>query len=122
MGNPRCMRSSYTPVPMVEEKAAIGIQKLLQAEQKAAEVVAEARADKVRKLKLAKDEAETEIAEYKKTREAQFVIFSKERLGDSGAHKLSVDKETSRNLSAINARCPRTRILWSRCCCSLSRQ
>merc|ERR1712037_1073108 len=95
----RC--ASYSSLSMVEERAAIGIQKLLHAEQKAAEVVADARADKVRKLKLAKDEAEAEIAAYKQQRESQFHIFSKERMGDSGAHKTNIDKETIRELNTI---------------------
>ena len=50
---------------------------------------------------IAKDEAEAEIAAYKQQRESQFHIFSKERMGDSGAHKTNIDKETIRELNTI---------------------
>jgi len=46
-------------------KAHAGIQKLLQAEQDAAEIVAKAKQDKVVRLKQAKAEADEEIAAYK---------------------------------------------------------
>jgi hypothetical protein len=46
-------------------KAHAGIQKLLQAEQDAAEIVAKAKQDKVARLKQAKAEADEEIAAYK---------------------------------------------------------
>eukprot|EP00310_Coccolithus_braarudii_P016111 CAMPEP_0183331152 /NCGR_PEP_ID=MMETSP0164_2-20130417/546_1 /TAXON_ID=221442 /ORGANISM="Coccolithus pelagicus ssp braarudi, Strain PLY182g" /LENGTH=109 /DNA_ID=CAMNT_0025499547 /DNA_START=162 /DNA_END=491 /DNA_ORIENTATION=+ len=87
---------------MIEEKAALGIQKLLSAEQKAAEVVSAARTEKVAKLKEAKVKAEEEITAYKVQREAQFAIFSKERLGDSGSHKSSVDRDTIQELNKID--------------------
>uniref|UniRef100_A0A7S0Q7T4 V-type proton ATPase subunit G n=1 Tax=Coccolithus braarudii TaxID=221442 RepID=A0A7S0Q7T4_9EUKA len=87
---------------MVEEKAALGIQKLLQAEHEAADVVAVAKTEKVDTMKKAKKEAEQEIARYKATREDQFVIFSKERSGDSGSHKTATDALTVKELATIN--------------------
>ena len=56
----------------------MGIQKLLQAEQEASEVIAAAKAQKFNRLKQAKIEAEAEIAAYKQQREAQFQVFAKE--------------------------------------------
>jgi len=87
---------------MVEEKAAAGIQKLLQAEHEAAEVVAAAKLEKVAKLKMAKEEAEAEIAAYKAQREQQFQIFAKERSGNSGEHKTATDNATAAELLAID--------------------
>merc|ERR1712151_752230 len=101
MGFNLLMPGGYSSVSMVEEKAAAGIQKLLQAEHEAAEVVAAAKMDKVAKLKMAKEEAEAEISAYKQQREAQFQIFSKERTGDSGSHKTSTDAATKAELAEI---------------------
>ena len=89
--------------PPPAAQAALGIQKLLQAEHEAAEVVASAKSEKVSKLKQAKEEADAEIAAYKSQRESQFQVFSKERTGDSGSHKTLTDAQTSRELDTINA-------------------
>lgn len=69
---PRQRRSHFappTPPPLATmdatAKAHAGIQKLLQAEQDAAEIVAKAKQDKVARLKQAKAEADEEIAAYK---------------------------------------------------------
>lgn len=86
---------------MVEEKAHAGIQKLLQAEQEAAEVVAAAKAEKVMMLKKAKEDADQEIAAYKQERERLFQIFSKERMGDTGTHSKETASATERQLSDI---------------------
>jgi len=53
-----------------------GIRKLLQAEQKAQEMVQKARRDKVAKLKLAKEEAEKEIEAYRAKRESEFSEYA----------------------------------------------
>lgn len=53
------------------------------------------------KLKQAKAEAEAEIAAYKASREAQFQIFSKERMGDSAGHSTSLAKTTEAELATI---------------------
>eukprot|EP01087_Luapelamoeba_hula_P015405 TRINITY_DN459_c0_g1_i1.p1 TRINITY_DN459_c0_g1~~TRINITY_DN459_c0_g1_i1.p1 ORF type:complete len:117 (-),score=38.74 TRINITY_DN459_c0_g1_i1:42-392(-) len=52
-----------------------GIKKLLQAEQKAQELIAKARRDKGAKLKQAKDEAEKEIDAYRARREAEYAEY-----------------------------------------------
>jgi len=86
---------------MGDDKAHLGIQKLLQAEHEAMEVVAKAKQEKVTRLKQAKAEAEEEIAKYKADRDAQFNIFSKERMGDSGAHAAGLTTATEKELSDI---------------------
>uniref|UniRef100_A0A3B4WNZ6 V-type proton ATPase subunit G n=1 Tax=Seriola lalandi dorsalis TaxID=1841481 RepID=A0A3B4WNZ6_SERLL len=83
-------------------KAHIGIQKLLQAEQDAAEIVAKAKQDKVARLKQAKAEADEEIAAYKAQRQAQFEVFSKDKLGDSGAHSKTTQSATEEELLLIS--------------------
>ena len=60
-------------------------------------------ADKVARLKQAKAEAEAEVEAYKTTREAQFQIFSKERLGNSGAHAKDLAKASEAELAGISA-------------------
>ena len=62
---------------------------------------ASGRAEKVARLKQAKAEAESEIAAYKADREAQFAIFSKERMGDSGAHSAGLNTATEKELVDI---------------------
>merc|ERR1712113_216999 len=97
------MPGGYESVSMVEEKAAQGIQKLLQAEHEAAEVVALAKQDKVAKLKKAKEEAEAEIAAYKAQREQHFQLFQQQHSGGSATHKLKNDASVKSELDAINA-------------------
>merc|ERR1712110_745721 len=104
MGN-RYMSAGYSALSSsahMEEKAQLGIQKLLQAEHEAADVVAKAKADKVAKLKQAKSEADAEIAAYKQQREVFFQNFQKERTGDSGSHKTATDASTASELEQIN--------------------
>jgi V-type H+-transporting ATPase subunit G len=60
-------------------------------------------AEKVARLKQAKSEAEAEIAEYKQKREAQFQIFSKERMGDSAGHSSTLAKSTEQELAGIQS-------------------
>ena len=55
------------------------------------------------RLKQAKAEAEAEIAAYKSAREAQFQIFSKERMGDSAGHSTTLAKSTEAELAAIKS-------------------
>lgn len=62
-------------------KAHIGIQKLLQAEQDAAEIVAKAKQDKVARLKQAKAEADEEIAAYKAPRTPRVSALLEPRQG-----------------------------------------
>jgi len=94
--------SGYSSVPqMADEKAHAGIQKLLAAEHEATEIVKAAKDEKVMRLKQAKAEAESEIGSYKASREAQFQIFSKERMGDSAGHSSTLSKSTEAELGTI---------------------
>jgi len=54
-------------------------------------------------LKQAKAEAEAEIEAYKATREAQFVVFSKERMGDTSSHSKDLLKSTEAELAGITS-------------------
>lgn len=58
-------------------------------------------AEKVARLKQAKQEAHNEIEAYKASREAQFQIFSKERMGDSAGHSTALAKTTESELATI---------------------
>ena len=60
-------------------------------------------AEKVARLKQAKAEATAEIEAYKASREAQFQIFSKERLGDSAGVSTSLAKTTEAELATISS-------------------
>ena len=59
--------------------------------------------EKVLRLKQAKAEATQEIEAYKASREAQFQIFSKERLGDSAGVSTSLAKTTEAELATISS-------------------
>ena len=89
---------------MTEARAQAGIQKLLQAEHEAAQVVTSARAEKVTRLKQAKDEAEQEIDAYKQHREGQFQVFAKDRMGGTGAHQKSNQESVNAELADIAAK------------------
>lgn len=56
-------------------------------------------------MKQAKMEAEAEIEAYKTTRESQFQIFSKERMGDTGSHAKDLAKSSEAELMGITAAC-----------------
>lgn len=60
-------------------------------------------AEKVQRLKLAKQEAEAEIADYKGKREAQFATFSKERMGTSAGYTANISKMTEGELATISS-------------------
>ncbi|KAL1789600.1 V-type proton ATPase subunit G 1 [Sigmodon hispidus] len=61
-----------------------GIQQLLQAEKRAAENVSEARKQKNRRLKQAKEEAQAEIEQYRLQREKEFKAKEAAALGSHG--------------------------------------
>lgn len=78
----------------MDNSAHQGIQRLLEAESQASEVVAQAKKDKVLRLKLAKEEAENEIMAYRAMREAQFAKYSDERSGNTGEYTKKIQTET----------------------------
>jgi len=85
----------------MSDSAHVGIQKLLEAESQASEVVAQAKKDKVMRLKQAKEEAENEIAAYRALREEQFQKYKNERMGDSGEYTKKIQLETDNAMRNI---------------------
>ncbi|KAK4007615.1 V-type proton ATPase subunit G [Daphnia magna] len=79
-----------------------GIQQLLAAEKKAADKVAEARKRKARRLKQAKEEAQSEIEAYRLEREKQFKDFESKHLGSRDDVAAKIDKDMKMKLDIIN--------------------
>ncbi|KAG5406977.1 hypothetical protein IGI04_013096 [Brassica rapa subsp. trilocularis] len=78
-----------------------GIQQLLAAEQEAQQIVNAARTAKMARLKQAKDEAETEIADHKTTTEHSFQRKLEETSGDSGANVKRLEQETDEKIEQL---------------------
>ncbi|TFK51745.1 V-type ATPase [Heliocybe sulcata] len=78
-----------------------GIQTLLEAEKEAAKIVQQARQYRVQKLKDARTEAQKEIEEYKKAKEAEFKEFEASHAGVIQSTQSSVDQETEVKLQEI---------------------
>ena len=72
------------------------------------------------RLKQAKAEAEAEIAAYKAQREAQFQVFSKERMGDCAGTRRSSQSRRRPSSRRSRRTSRRTRTRSSRCCSSRS--
>merc|ERR1712226_260773 len=58
------------------------IQKLLQAEKRAQDIISQARTKKQARMKQAKDEAKAEVLAYKGQRDAEFKLMEQKLLGD----------------------------------------
>jgi V-type H+-transporting ATPase subunit G len=73
----------------------VGIKQLLEAEQKAQEIVNKARKDRVALLKQAKEEAEKEVAEYKAKRTIEYEAYAKKHLSgtENYTKQLSIQSE-----------------------------
>eukprot|EP00252_Welwitschia_mirabilis_P003997 TRINITY_DN1411_c0_g1_i1.p2 TRINITY_DN1411_c0_g1~~TRINITY_DN1411_c0_g1_i1.p2 ORF type:complete len:111 (-),score=35.30 TRINITY_DN1411_c0_g1_i1:268-600(-) len=71
-----------------------GIQLLLAAEQEAQNIVSSARSAKMARLKQAKDEAEKEIADFRRKKEIEFQRKLSESSGDSGSNVKRLEEET----------------------------
>ncbi|CAH8359078.1 unnamed protein product [Eruca vesicaria subsp. sativa] len=78
-----------------------GIQQLLAAEQEAQQIVNAARTAKMARLKQAKEEAETEIAEHKTNTEHGFQRKLEETSGDSGANVKRLEQETDDKIEQL---------------------
>ena len=70
------------------------IQKLLQAEKRAQDVISQARQRKNLKIKQAKDEAKEEVLKYKKEREAEFKKMEAQILGDKNENEVAMQSKT----------------------------
>eukprot|EP00069_Balaena_mysticetus_P002073 bmy_15740T0 len=77
-----------------------GIQQLLQAEKRAAEV-SEARKRKNRRLKQAKEEAQAEIEQYRLQREKEFKAKEAAALGSHGSCSTEVEKDTQEKMTIL---------------------
>mmetsp|Transcript_6926 Transcript_6926/g.15930 ORF Transcript_6926/g.15930 Transcript_6926/m.15930 type:complete len:114 (-) Transcript_6926:187-528(-) len=86
-----------------------GIERLLQAEKRAAEIVHNAKQDKARKVKEAKAEAEAEIASFRAAREAEFQKFKTESMGGTGSSRMKLNQDTDMFLHKIEGDAARTR-------------
>ena len=74
------------------------IQKLLQAEKRAQDVIAQARQRKNLKIKQAKDEAKEEVLRYKKEREGQFKQMEAQILGDKTENESAMQSKTQNDI------------------------
>ena len=77
------------------------LQRLRDAEEGAAAVIAAARARKTTRLKQVKAEAEVEIAAYRQHRETTFQLFAEECTGVSSSHQMSVARFTEEELASV---------------------
>ncbi|KAH7547909.1 hypothetical protein ACOSP7_032820 [Xanthoceras sorbifolium] len=84
-----------------------GIQLLLAAEQEAQQIVNAARNKKLARLKLAKEEADKEIAQYRAQVEADFQRKVAESSGDSGANVKRLDQETDTKIQHLKTEAAR---------------
>eukprot|EP01112_Ceratiomyxa_fruticulosa_P009156 TRINITY_DN2389_c0_g1_i1.p1 TRINITY_DN2389_c0_g1~~TRINITY_DN2389_c0_g1_i1.p1 ORF type:complete len:108 (+),score=22.14 TRINITY_DN2389_c0_g1_i1:138-461(+) len=80
----------------------VGIQQLLQAEQRAQEIIARARKEKTILLKQAKDDADRDIAAYRAQREAQFQDYARKHTGSTDEYTKSLSRDTAIQIEQIN--------------------
>ncbi|CAN6804354.1 hypothetical protein Bca4012_087886 [Brassica carinata] len=78
-----------------------GIKLLLAAEHEAQQIVNAARTAKMARLKQAKEEAETEVAEHKASTEHGFQRKLEETSGDSGANVKRLEQETDAKIEQL---------------------
>ncbi|CAI9178096.1 unnamed protein product [Rangifer tarandus platyrhynchus] len=78
-----------------------GIQKLLQAEKRAAEKVSEARKPKNLRLKQAKEEAQAETEQYHLQREKECKAKEAAALGSPGSCSTEVEKDTQEKMTIL---------------------
>jgi V-type H+-transporting ATPase subunit G len=71
-----------------------GIQKLMQAEQVAQQLIQKARQEKAAKIKQAQQEAEREVAQYKASREDQYKAMMEAGKGDAAGRLTKLEFET----------------------------
>ena len=89
---------------MATERPAETIQTLLEAEEAAKIAIDKARKDRDARLKQAATEAETEIAEYRAEKEAEYQAEVKKYVGSTGATSERIASESKQSIKAtINA-------------------
>ena len=77
-----------------------GIQQLLAAEKKAADLIAEARKNKTKRLKQAKEEAKEEIDQYRKELERKFQEKQAQEMGNNDFQQ-QLNQSTDQNLAEM---------------------
>ena len=80
------------------------IQKLLQAEKRAQDIISQARHKKNQKLKQAKDEAKVEVLNYKKEREQNFKNLEAQILGDKTNNEVIMQQRTEQQINEMQQR------------------
>jgi len=78
------------------------IQKLLQAEKRAQDVIAAARQRKNVKIKQAKDEAKAEVIAYKNERDTSYKQLESKIMGDKEENEASMSKQTVKDIDEMN--------------------
>ena len=84
------------------------IQKLLQAEKRAQDVITQARVKKQARMKQAKDEAKAEVLAHKKEKEAEFKLKESQILGDKAHAETAMKQRTDLEIQKIQERVNQT--------------
>ncbi|KAJ1379539.1 Vacuolar [Sesbania bispinosa] len=92
---------------MASNRSQGGIQQLLAAEQEAQRIVNAAKAEKLARLKQAKEEAEKEVAEYRAKLELEFQKKVSDSSGDSGANVKRLEVETEAKIHHLKTEAAR---------------
>jgi len=79
-----------------------GVQQLLSAERRASDKVAEARKRKARRLKQAKDEAQTEIEKYRQEKDQTFKAYEASHMGSRDDVQKRIEADTQRQILEVN--------------------
>merc|ERR1712048_460385 len=74
------------------------IQKLLQAEKRAQDVINAAKAKKAQRMRQAKDEAKQEVLQFKSQREIEFKTMEQQTLGDRSNAENDFQQRTAENI------------------------
>ena len=80
------------------------IQKLLQAEKRAQDIISQARHKKNQKIKQAKDEAKVEVLNYKKEREQNFKNLEAQILGEKTNNEVIMQQRTEQQINEMQQR------------------
>merc|ERR1712226_1390240 len=84
------------------------IQKLLQAEKRAQDVISQARVKKQARMKQAKDEAKAEVLAFKAQRESEFKQLEGQVLGDKRQAEANMQTKTDFDIQKIQVRVEQT--------------
>lgn len=77
------------------------VQKLLQAEERRNKIVADAKARKQQKVKLAKTDAERDVADFRREKDAEFDTFRNTQLGGADSEYTVLVRETDQQIAEM---------------------